>query len=275
MEISPSSLDDVKPGTRVCAYWSQQYRCLYPGRSAALTDSGSSPSTLTNNNTFLSVEFDDGDSGRIRLENIRFLMSDYPNIGKRSHILDLLYLIPLIIKIEYDSFPLTTSFAKPKDKDDNDPQRIKELSTLKFSPKIELADESFVSENDDKDKSIKLKSTSRKHKSESDEPRKHRKHKKKKKHKKRRKNIYEVVTQEETILSAAYKDVNEHSLESPNSETSLPSNPSDEIESRMENMNNNAVLDLNEEDEEIACRYNDNSSNYSSNDKVSQLFLKF
>lgn len=82
MELSPSSLEEVKPGTRVCAYWSQQYRCLYPGRAAALTDSGSSPSTSTDTSSFLSVEFDDGDSGRIRLENIRFLMSDYPNVGK-------------------------------------------------------------------------------------------------------------------------------------------------------------------------------------------------
>lgn len=82
MEISPTSLEEVKPGTRICAYWSQQYRCLYPGRAAALSESASSPSTSNDSNNFLSVEFDDGDSGRIRLENIRFLMSDYPNIGK-------------------------------------------------------------------------------------------------------------------------------------------------------------------------------------------------
>lgn len=71
----------MKPGTRVCAYWSQQYRCLYPGRAAALTESGSL-SASTGTSSFLSVEFDDGDSGRIRLDNIRYLLSDYPNVGK-------------------------------------------------------------------------------------------------------------------------------------------------------------------------------------------------
>lgn len=31
---------------------------------------------------FISVEFDDGDSGRIVLEDIRYLLSDYPLVGK-------------------------------------------------------------------------------------------------------------------------------------------------------------------------------------------------
>lgn len=75
-------MEDVKPGTRVCAYWSQQYRCLYPGRAGALTGSGSFSSPSTEESSFLSVEFDDGDSGRIRLDNIRYLLSDYPNVGK-------------------------------------------------------------------------------------------------------------------------------------------------------------------------------------------------
>lgn len=30
-DIQPNSLDDIPIGTRVCAYWSQQYRCFYPG----------------------------------------------------------------------------------------------------------------------------------------------------------------------------------------------------------------------------------------------------
>lgn len=80
--MSPTSLEDVKPGTRVCAYWSQQYRCLYPGRTGALSDAGSFSYTSTEESSFLSVEFDDGDSGRIRLDNIRYLLSDYPNVGK-------------------------------------------------------------------------------------------------------------------------------------------------------------------------------------------------
>lgn len=31
---------------------------------------------------YINVEFDDGDSGRIALEDIRFLLSDYPIVGK-------------------------------------------------------------------------------------------------------------------------------------------------------------------------------------------------
>lgn len=62
----------------MCAYWSQQYRCLYPGRAI---ESESSDDGVTSQE-FVSVEFDDGDSGRIRLQNIRLLLSDYPQVGK-------------------------------------------------------------------------------------------------------------------------------------------------------------------------------------------------
>lgn len=67
-------------GTRLCAYWSQQYRCLYPGR-AIDSESSDEDSAVEE---FVSVEFDDGDSGRIRLQNIRLLLSDYPIAGKCS-----------------------------------------------------------------------------------------------------------------------------------------------------------------------------------------------
>lgn len=73
-------------GTRLCAYWSQQYRCLYPGR-AIDTEQAEDGTTITANAAnatspdFVSVEFDDGDSGRIRLQNIRLLLSDYPIAG--------------------------------------------------------------------------------------------------------------------------------------------------------------------------------------------------
>ncbi|XP_017468830.1 PREDICTED: protein winged eye isoform X4 [Rhagoletis zephyria] len=74
LEVAPKSVDCIPIGTRLCAYWSQQYRCLYPGRAieSESSDDGETP------NDSVSVEFDDGDSGRIRLQNIRFLLSDYP-----------------------------------------------------------------------------------------------------------------------------------------------------------------------------------------------------
>uniref|UniRef100_A0A1A9ZHM4 BAH domain-containing protein n=1 Tax=Glossina pallidipes TaxID=7398 RepID=A0A1A9ZHM4_GLOPL len=74
LEVAPKSVENVPVGTRLCAYWSQQYRCLYPGRAI---ESESSDDGATSQE-FVSVEFDDGDSGRIRLQNIRFLLSDYP-----------------------------------------------------------------------------------------------------------------------------------------------------------------------------------------------------
>lgn len=71
-------------GTRLCAYWSQQYRCLYPGRAIESEPPGEGaavpPISLTPQD-FVSVEFDDGDSGRIRLKNIRLLLSNYPIAG--------------------------------------------------------------------------------------------------------------------------------------------------------------------------------------------------
>lgn len=65
------------PGARLCAYWSQQYRCLYPGTAA--------PQDADSDSKFIVVEFDDGDSGRIAVEDIRFLLSEYPICGNNFH----------------------------------------------------------------------------------------------------------------------------------------------------------------------------------------------
>lgn len=77
MEVCPSSTKELPPGTRLCAYWSQQYRCLYPGTSVEPTE----PDPELDEK-FVSVEFDDGDSGRIALDDIRLLQPDYPVVGK-------------------------------------------------------------------------------------------------------------------------------------------------------------------------------------------------
>ncbi|XP_060802959.1 BAH and coiled-coil domain-containing protein 1 isoform X2 [Amyelois transitella] len=71
LEVSPSSVAELPSGSRICAYWSQQYRCLYPGTVAV-----SSPDP--HDDKFVAVEFDDGDSGRIAIEDIRFLEPNYP-----------------------------------------------------------------------------------------------------------------------------------------------------------------------------------------------------
>lgn len=73
VEICPTSTKELPPGTRLCAYWSQQYRCLYPGTSVEPSEPDSEL-----DEKFVSVEFDDGDSGRIALDDIRLLQPDYP-----------------------------------------------------------------------------------------------------------------------------------------------------------------------------------------------------
>ncbi|XP_033607373.1 protein winged eye isoform X3 [Cryptotermes secundus] len=73
IEVRPTNISELTPGTRVCAYWSQQYRCLYPGTVAQ----PSSPDPELDLH-FVNVEFDDGDSGRINLDDIRLLPADYP-----------------------------------------------------------------------------------------------------------------------------------------------------------------------------------------------------
>lgn len=74
-----TSKEEVPPGIRLCAYWSEQYRCLYPGTAVE-----SMEPPHPNDDKFVYVEFDDGDSGRIPLENIRLLTPDYPVVGTSS-----------------------------------------------------------------------------------------------------------------------------------------------------------------------------------------------
>lgn len=83
LEVGPTSVDEVLPGARLCAYWSQQYRCLYPGTAA--------PQDADSDSKFIVVEFDDGDSGRIAVEDIRFLLSEYPICGEYYLVIKTVY----------------------------------------------------------------------------------------------------------------------------------------------------------------------------------------
>ena len=67
-EVKVDSPDQLKEGQRVCAFWSTQYRHLYPGFIRMSTP----------HPTLVYVEFDDGDSGRIPIDDIRLLPQDYP-----------------------------------------------------------------------------------------------------------------------------------------------------------------------------------------------------
>lgn len=71
VDVRPQSTRCLPQGTRVCAYWSQKSRCLYPGNvvRGSSSDEGESDS--------VTVAFDDGDRGRITLNNIRLLPPDF------------------------------------------------------------------------------------------------------------------------------------------------------------------------------------------------------
>ncbi|RXM37378.1 BAH and coiled-coil domain-containing protein 1 [Acipenser ruthenus] len=71
LDVRPQLEQELTSGTRVCAYWSERSRCLYPGyvRRGGPNEEEKEGSVM--------VEFDDGDSGRISLSNIRLLPPDY------------------------------------------------------------------------------------------------------------------------------------------------------------------------------------------------------
>ncbi|XP_074176491.1 BAH and coiled-coil domain-containing protein 1 isoform X2 [Rhinolophus sinicus] len=72
LDVRPQSSRYLPPGTRVCAYWSQKSRCLYPGnvvRGASSDEEEELDSVM--------VEFDDGDTGHIAVSNIRLLPPDF------------------------------------------------------------------------------------------------------------------------------------------------------------------------------------------------------
>ncbi|XP_017774619.1 PREDICTED: protein winged eye [Nicrophorus vespilloides] len=170
VEVSPTSTSELTAGTRLCAYWSQQYRCLYPG-SVAEPEVDADPSL---DSRFVSVEFDDGDSGRIALEDIRLLPPDYPII-------------------EYDPNPLLSLSKRRRRTSTTDERRsiqsitpIPEAKALSSTPTDATAERHREKKRMKKRKREKMllkedKKRRKKHKC-TDDNCKHRKH-----HKKRRK----------------------------------------------------------------------------------------
>ncbi|KAJ8332522.1 hypothetical protein SKAU_G00423110 [Synaphobranchus kaupii] len=71
LDVRPDSEVMLSQGTRVCAYWSERSRCLYPGyvHREGAGEQGKQGSVM--------VEFDDGDRGWISLHNIRLLPPGY------------------------------------------------------------------------------------------------------------------------------------------------------------------------------------------------------
>lgn len=69
LDVRPESAAVLTEGTRVCAYWSERSRCLYPGYVRKGGSDEAKPGVM--------VEFDDGDRGKISLQNIRLLPRGY------------------------------------------------------------------------------------------------------------------------------------------------------------------------------------------------------
>ncbi|CAH1110628.1 unnamed protein product [Psylliodes chrysocephalus] len=208
VEVSPQNVSELLVGTRVCAYWSQQYRCLYPGSIAEPT----SPDSELDNK-FVLVEFDDGDSGRIDLKDIRLLPSDYPVIEY-----DLNPLLSLMKRKKKPS--KTKDVTEPEvietreqiperikmtiDKVD-EPEKLKECRQEKhFKKKLlkRIKREKMIQEEKRKKKKHKCydrKGKERKH------HKKHRKHKKRHEKNKTSKNEMGVEENNEIILETSMK----------------------------------------------------------------------
>ncbi|XP_019731393.1 BAH and coiled-coil domain-containing protein 1 isoform X2 [Hippocampus comes] len=70
LDVRPESEAMLNDGTRVCAYWSERSRCLYPGYvRRGISTEEAKPGVM--------VEFDDGDRGKISVPNIRLLPPGY------------------------------------------------------------------------------------------------------------------------------------------------------------------------------------------------------
>ncbi|XP_048575850.1 uncharacterized protein LOC5520150 isoform X2 [Nematostella vectensis] len=70
-DIEPLSVASLPVGTRVCAHWSPQYRCFYPGNVIeAPPDEKEQPGKVW-------IEFDDGDSGIFPLDEIRRITTEF------------------------------------------------------------------------------------------------------------------------------------------------------------------------------------------------------
>uniref|UniRef100_A0A672M8W1 BAH domain and coiled-coil containing 1 n=1 Tax=Sinocyclocheilus grahami TaxID=75366 RepID=A0A672M8W1_SINGR len=69
LDVQPDTVEILTAGTRVCAYWSERSRCLYPGYVRGPGEEQKEDSIM--------VEFDDGDRGWISLSNIRLLPPSY------------------------------------------------------------------------------------------------------------------------------------------------------------------------------------------------------
>lgn len=254
LEISPKSADEILPGTRLCAYWSGQYRCLYPGVAAT-----SGTPEHERDPKYVTVEFDDGDSGRINLDHIRFLISNYP-IDEHPN--------PLLTLAKKKSRPFHVNNADQVLTKDTFSVSEPSTSTNYFSIQHEEKRQMTLEEREahrerrrlkklrkDKMRQIQLQNVDdpmikrHKHKHKcGDDLCKHRKHKKRRKHKKHHRESMA------TIDSPSTSSIKKESNEDEDDEESIPGRrlPKHISQHFDERLNTNAVVVLNTND----CKIN-------------------
>ena len=80
--VCPSLRSQLSVGTRVCAYWSEKFTCLHPGTicqpSSDDDDDDDDDDEDDDDEVLFSVDFDDGDAGKIPLDYIRMLPPNFP-----------------------------------------------------------------------------------------------------------------------------------------------------------------------------------------------------
>jgi len=78
--VRPVSRSQLSVGTRVCAYWSEKFTCLHPGVicQPSSDDDDDDDDDDDEDEKLFSVDFDDGDAGKIPLDYIRMLPADFP-----------------------------------------------------------------------------------------------------------------------------------------------------------------------------------------------------
>ena len=78
--VCPSSRSQLSVGTRVCAYWSEKFSCLHPGKicQPSSDDDDDDDDDEDDDKKTFNVDFDDGDAGKIPLDYIRMLPADFP-----------------------------------------------------------------------------------------------------------------------------------------------------------------------------------------------------
>ncbi|KAF5296495.1 hypothetical protein FQR65_LT01484 [Abscondita terminalis] len=217
VEVSPANTDELPVGTRLCAYWSQQYRCLYPG---SVAEPGTPDPAL--DSKFVAVEFDDGDSGRIALEDIRLLPPNYPiieydpnpllSLSKRKR------RISASVSIEERRLSQCLSSVSSPPPSINEPKKEREVEKenkdANNKPDVTLAEEVRERKRLKKKKRDKLKQKlahddkkkKKKHKC-CDEHCKHKKHHKK--HRKRKKHHHKDESEEKKSSSEKSEEIEE------------------------------------------------------------------